>query len=232
MNARPWDRRHAFLVGLTGAAGTLDALAFLYLGKVFNSFQSGNLLFLGLGAGAGDGGLVVRAGAVLAAFFAGAAAGSRLIGSRLSPAASPRAELRILAIDAALLAAFAAVWLAVGTPADHPVARVVLLALGAGAMGVQVAFALALKIPNVVTVALTATLAYLGQRAGDREQVRDPESPSNGLLAGLCAAYAICATAIAVLPETSALSLAPLALLTSAVALDLVRDRALSRVAA
>jgi uncharacterized membrane protein YoaK (UPF0700 family) len=232
MTARRWDRRYAFLIGLTGAAGTVDALAFLYLGKVFNSFQSGNVLFLGLGAGAGNGGLIVRAGAVLAAFFAGAAAGSRLIGSRLSPRGSQRPELGILAIEAALLAAFAAIWLAVGTPADHPVARVVLLALGAGAMGIQVAFALALKIPNVVTVALTATLAYLGQRAGDSREARDRGLPSNGLLIGLCAAYAVCAAVIAVLPASSALSLAPLALLTSAVAVDLAGARALSRAAA
>jgi uncharacterized membrane protein YoaK (UPF0700 family) len=42
-----WQRRRVFLVGLTAAAGWLDALAFLYLGKVFISFMSGNLLFVG-----------------------------------------------------------------------------------------------------------------------------------------------------------------------------------------
>src|SRR5436190_24315859 len=111
MSARPWERRYPLLVGLTATAGTLDALAFLHLGKVFNSFQSGDVLFLGLGVGGGDGGLVVRAAAVLAAFVLGAA-------------------------------------------------------VGAGAMGIQVALSPALKIPNVLTVALTATLAYFGQRLG------------------------------------------------------------------
>ena len=205
MTSEPWNEQRAFLIGLTAAAGTLDALAFLYLGKVFNSFQSGNVLFLGLGAGAGNGGLVVRAGAVLVAFVAGAAAGSRLTGRR-----------HILGVEAALLAAFCVVWLLVGTPAAHPIWRVVLLALGAGAMGIQAAFALALKIPNVVTVALTATIANLGQRAGDKDDADDPDAPSNRLLIALCATYAICATAIAVLPETPALSATPLALLIGA----------------
>jgi uncharacterized membrane protein YoaK (UPF0700 family) len=220
LRARPWDERRAFLIGLTGAAGTLDALAFLHLGKVFNSFQSGNVLFLGIGAGSGEWGLVVRAGAVLAAFVAGTAVGARLIGDRLSPDAPSRAGFRVLGVEAALLAAFAVLWLAIGAPAEHPAVRVVLLALGAGAMGVQVAFALALKVPNVVTVALTATLAALGQHAGDTREARNPDLPSNGLLLGLCAAYAVCATVIAVLPESSVLSLAPLLLLAAAVAVD------------
>ncbi len=202
------DQRRAFLIGLTATAGTLDALAFLYLGKVFNSFQSGNVLFLGLGAGGGNWGLVVRASAVLAAFIAGAAAGSRLSG------------VRALRVELVLLAAFALIWVAIGTPADQPVARVLLLAVGAAAMGIQAAFALALKIPNVMTVALTATLANLGQRAGDQGEARDPSLPSIGLLVALCLTYAICATAVAVLPESSALSLAPLGLLMTAIAMS------------
>jgi uncharacterized membrane protein YoaK (UPF0700 family) len=208
------------LIGLTGAAGTVDALGFLYLGKVFISFQSGNVLFLGLGAGTGNGGLVIRAAAVLAVFFLGAAAGSRLIGMRLRPGQSPRTELRVLGLEVALLAAFAAVWLAVGTPDQHHVLRVVLLALGAAAMGVQVAFVLALKIPNVATVAVTATLANLAQRAGDRENVRDPDAPPNVLLVGLLLTYVVCAFGVAVLPETPALAFAPLTLVVAAVAVE------------
>jgi uncharacterized membrane protein YoaK (UPF0700 family) len=225
MSARPWDRRYALLIGLTATAGALDALAFLHLGKVFNSFQSGNVLFLGLGVGGADGGLVVRAAAVLASFVLGAAVGARLIGARLRPTAT-RAEVGILTVEAALLAVFAALWLVVGTPADHPFWRVVLLVLGAGAMGIQVALSLALKIPNVLTVALTATLAYLGQRLGAREQQRETQLPPMGLLAGVCVTYAVCAFVVAVLPNTAALSLAPLTLLTVAAALDSTSHRA------
>jgi uncharacterized membrane protein YoaK (UPF0700 family) len=220
MKTEPWEQRRAFLIGLTAAAGTLDALAFLHLGKVFNSFQSGNVLFLGLGAGAGNWGLVVRAGAVIVAFVAGAALGARLVGSRLSPTPPPRLELGILGCEAALLAAFGVLWLALGTPDGHAAGRVVLLALGAGAMGIQAAFALALKIPNVMTVALTATLAFLGVRAGGSPELRDSSLPSNRLLLGLCVTYTACATIIALLPESAAPAFAPVALLGLAVAVD------------
>jgi uncharacterized membrane protein YoaK (UPF0700 family) len=216
VKAGSWDRRYGLLIGLTATAGTLDALAFLYLGKVFNSFQSGNVLFLGLGAGGGDGGLAARAAAVLAAFVIGAAAGARLVGTRLRPGAG-RAGVEVLTLEAVLLALFAALWLTLGSPANHPVVRGILLAIGAGAMGIQAALSLALKIPNVMTVALTATLAFVGQRLGDRK-LEASDMPSMTLLVGVCLSYAVCAFAVAVLPATRLLALAPLVLLTAGVA--------------
>jgi len=86
--------RRVFLVGITAAAGWLDTLAFLYLGKVFISFMSGNLLFVGIGAGNGDGGLLVRAAAVLAAFLLATAIGARVSGRRLVPGAGARCAER------------------------------------------------------------------------------------------------------------------------------------------
>jgi hypothetical protein len=120
----------ALLVGLTAVAGTLDALALLR-----------------------SGGLVLRAAASLAAFLAGATVGARLIGTRVRPEVA-RTELDILVAEAFLLGTFAALWLALGTPADHPAGRVVPVALAAAAMGLQVALTLALKVPNVLTAVL------------------------------------------------------------------------------
>jgi uncharacterized membrane protein YoaK (UPF0700 family) len=218
-----WDRRYAFLLGLTGAAGALDALSFMFLGKVFTSFQSGNVLFVGIAAGDLEGGLLIRAGTALLMFLAGAAAGAHLVGRRLLPRAM-RKELRVVAIEAALLTVFAAVWIVIGTPAGHPVVRVVLLAIAGFAMGIQAALVLALKIPNVVTVALTATVAYIGQRAGaDAEpKPRRADVPGTGLLAALILTYVVCAVVVAVLPEGRALSLAPLVVLAGGVALDML----------
>jgi uncharacterized membrane protein YoaK (UPF0700 family) len=220
----PWERRYAFLFGLTGAAGALDALAFLHLGKVFNSFQSGNVLFVGLGIGNANGGLVVRAGAVLVAFFLGAALGSRLIGTRLSPR-RVSVELQIAGIEAALLALFAALWLVIGTPDDHPVVRVMLLAIGALAMGIQASLSLSLKVPNVMTVALTATIAALGQRTGIAGPTPRDDLPSTPLLAALTATYLAVAVAIATLPDGSALSLIPLGVLAAGVGPPAARRR-------
>jgi uncharacterized membrane protein YoaK (UPF0700 family) len=214
-----WERRYAFLLGLTGAAGALDALAFLHLGKVVGSFQSGNVLFLGLGIGTGNWGLVVRAGAVLLAFVVGAALGARLVGAQLSPQ-GVSTELRVMALEGMLLAAFAVLWLVVGTPDDHPFWRVVLLAVGAGAMGIQASLALALKIPNVVTVAVTATVAALGQRAGLGGPGPGDHLPGSRLLVVLVATYAVCAVAIASLPAKPVLAVVPLGLLAAGACAD------------
>ncbi|HWI72924.1 MAG TPA: DUF1275 family protein, partial [Baekduia sp.] len=189
-----WERRRAFLLGLTGAAGALDALAFLTLGKVFTSFQSGNVLFLGLGLGRGDWGLVLRAGAVLVAFVIGTAAGAHVIGARLQPR-GVAIEVRVVAAEVVLLLVFAGLWLALGDPGGDRFWRIVLLVVAASAMGIQAALSLALKIPNVLTVALTATVANLGQRLGLRagEDDPDPDRPPTALLATLVATYAVCA---------------------------------------
>ena len=75
-----WPGRSTFLIGLTAAAGWLDALSFLHLGKVFNSIMTGNVVFVGLGAAEGDGGLVLRAALALGAFVLGSFTGARLSG--------------------------------------------------------------------------------------------------------------------------------------------------------
>jgi uncharacterized membrane protein YoaK (UPF0700 family) len=217
-----WQRRRVFLIGLTAAAGWLDALAFIYLGKVFISFMSGNLLFVGIGAGTGDGGLVVRAGAVLAAFLVGTAVGGRLTGSLLVPGA--RSPLgRTLLVEASLLAAFAVLWLTAGSPAGHATLTLALLVTGAAAMGLQAAIALAFHLPNVATVAMTATLAQLGALAGWRGREGHPvvaRTPAVSLMIPLCLAYLISAVVVATVPETPALALGPVLLLASTVAIE------------
>src|SRR5215218_1210921 len=110
--------RRGFLVGITAAAGWLDTLAFLYLGKVFISFMSGNLLFVGIGACNGDGGLLVRAAAVLAAFLLPTAIGARVTGRRLVPGAGSTLR-RALLIEGCLLLALAVLSVVIGHPAAH-----------------------------------------------------------------------------------------------------------------
>jgi len=218
-----WQQRRVFLIGLTAAAGWLDALAFLYLGKVFISFMSGNLLFVGIGAGTGDGGLVVRAGAVLAAFLVGAAAGARLTGSRLVPGVEQRPLRRTLLLEAGLLAAFAVLWLVGGSPADHATLTLALLVVGAAAMGLQAAISLAFRLPNVATVAMTATLAQLGALLGWRGREGRgivAKTPAVSLMLPLCLAYLIAAIVVAAVPETAAMAFGPVLLLAAAVTLD------------
>jgi uncharacterized membrane protein YoaK (UPF0700 family) len=214
-----WVDRPAFLVTLTAVAGWVDALCFLMLGKVFTSFMSGNWLFLGIGAGTGDAGLVVRAGAAMAAFALGCAFGARHIGGRLSPIGSGAAVRRGLLLEATLLAGFAAVWLVSGDAAPQSALRVGLLGLAAGAMGIQAALSLALEVPMVATVALTAGFAQFARAAGLgtlRAQARGEDRPGAALLLGLCVSYLLTALAVALLPRTATLALVPLPLLALA----------------
>jgi uncharacterized membrane protein YoaK (UPF0700 family) len=199
------------LVALAALAGWVDALSFLYLGKVFTSFQSGNLIFLGLSAAQGDGGLLARAAVSLAAFVAGSAIGSYVIGRAVSR--QMRSLRGAFAVELAVLAAFALCWQAVGDASDHPLARLVLIALGAAAMGIQGSAVMALRIPGVVTNAMTATLnllgGLLGLRARGGDALHDASPLPAGILALLCASYALSAVAVGVAGHPAVLSAVP-----------------------
>jgi uncharacterized membrane protein YoaK (UPF0700 family) len=214
-----WQDRRAFLTCITAAAGWLDALAFLYLGKVFLSFMSGNLLFVGLGSANGDADLLARAATALGAFLVGTTVSARLTGSRLAPGDARSPMGGTLVLEAVLLAAFAVIWVAAGTPADHPVLSFALIAVGAGAMGLQAAVALAFHLPNVATVAMTATLAQLGALIGWERREGSPVAagtPAASLLGALCLAYLFAAIVVALLPAGGVVAFGPLVLLGAA----------------
>jgi uncharacterized membrane protein YoaK (UPF0700 family) len=221
-----WQTRRVFLVGLAASAGWLDALAFLHLGKVFISFMSGNLLFVGIAAGNSDASLFLRAGVVLVAFLVGTAGGARMTGSRLVPGAQSPLPHSLL-LEAGLLAIFALLWLAVGNPEVHSAATIALLVVGAAAMGLQAALALAFHLPNVATVAMTATLAQLAALIGWREREGESvvaETPSVSLMIALCLSYVISAGIVAAVPESSVMAFGPVVALAAAIVIETMRD--------
>jgi uncharacterized membrane protein YoaK (UPF0700 family) len=222
--ALQWQQRRALLIGLTAAAGWLDALAWIYLGKVFLSFMSGNLLFLGIATGQAHGGLLARAAVAIAAFMAGSALGGRLTGSRLVPGATAHPMIRTLRLEAALLAAFAVLWGLGGNPAHDLGLAFALTAVGGLAMGLQAAVALAWHVPNVLTVAMTATLAQLGALTGWRRREGASDgvalAPAASLMVGLILAYLVAALAVAWLPASAALAFGPVVLVVAALVLD------------
>jgi uncharacterized membrane protein YoaK (UPF0700 family) len=218
-SALRWQQQIAFLVTITAAAAWLDVLAFLHLGKVFLSFMTGNLLFLGIATGEADGALLARAALALAAFLAGTALGARLTGSHLVPGDAGRRVRPALRIEAALLAAFAIVWAAAGRPEDDTAVALVLIAGGAGAMGVQAAVALALRLPNIATVAMTGTLAQLGALAGwRRREGREivAATPSLRLMLFLCLGYLVTALVVTTIGEPQVLVFGPVVLIGAA----------------
>ena len=64
------------IVLLTLTAAWSDMLSYLSLGRVFASFMTGNLLFIGLGAVQGNSGLLIRALVAVLVFLVGVTFGS------------------------------------------------------------------------------------------------------------------------------------------------------------
>jgi uncharacterized membrane protein YoaK (UPF0700 family) len=205
--------RNALLVVLAAIAGWVDVLSFTELQRIFTSFQSGNLIFLGLSAGTGDWSWFAGAAVSLAAFVAGSALGAYLIGRSRLDTPSLGALFPALAAEWVLLVAFALAWDLVG--------RLPLIALAAAAMGAQGAAIFTLRIPGVVTNAMTATLMLAGAVAGLRargQAGRGESELSVPLLGLLCASYVASAALVALVGASAVVAGVP-ALALSLVAL-------------
>jgi uncharacterized membrane protein YoaK (UPF0700 family) len=219
-----WPQRRVLLIGLTGAAGWLDALAWIFLGKVFLSFMSGNLLFLGIASGQGNWGLFGRALVALAAFLLGAVAGGRLAGSHLDPREEDPPMSRTLLFQAGLLTVFAVVWLIGGSPVGDTGLTYALIVIGALAMGIQAAVSIAFHVPNVATVAMTGTLAQFAalvgwrEREGSRAGLRD--APPASLMVLLILAYLVAAILVATGPDSAWMAFGPAVLIVGALVID------------
>jgi uncharacterized membrane protein YoaK (UPF0700 family) len=205
------------LVGLAAVAGWLDALSFSSLGQVFTSFQSGNLIFLGLAIEDGETEQLVGAAVSLSAFLIGTAVGAYLVGRPDVGRSGLRRLVPAFILQWAVLAGFAAGWQALGTPAPDSVARAALVAVAAGAMGIQGAAILALRIPGVVTNAMTATLmlggVLLGLRARGHRAAQDAAPVSGLFIVAMCASYMLSAVAVGAINRPDLTSAIPAAVL-------------------
>ena len=211
--------RNAFLVLLAAIAGWVDALSFSELGSVFTSFQSGNLIFLGLATDQGDTEQLVGAAASLTAFLAGTALGAYAVGRADVKWPDGRRLMPAFALEWVLLVAFAACWGAFGTPAGDSAERIALVALAALAMGAQGAAVLALHIRGVVTNAMTATLmlggVLVGLHAHGHSEAHGASPLSAAIVVAVCGSYTASALAVGAIdtPElTAAVPAAVLAL--------------------
>jgi uncharacterized membrane protein YoaK (UPF0700 family) len=153
--SRDEDGLPPLLILLTVVTGTVDALAFLGLGRVFVANMTGNVVFLGFAA-AGAPGLSVGGSLVaIACFLPGGVAAGRL-GARLG---EDKRRLLHTAASVELALVLAAVVVA-AIAADRPdsASRYALTALLALAMGVQNATARRLAVADLSTTVLTLTL--------------------------------------------------------------------------
>ena len=137
---------------LTGAAGYVDAVSYLALGRVFTANMTGNTVLFGLAIVQGDGGAVVRTALALGAFVGGAAIGAWLVHRIEYPAEWPRGVTIALAVEAVLLLALAL---------DRSSLLVGRVALAALAMGIQSAAARRLDVFGISTTFVTGTITSL-----------------------------------------------------------------------
>ena len=156
---RPHRIRDVLLAVLAFSAGSVDALSWLALGKVFSAFMTGNVVFVAVGLYSDDAVLALHAAIALAAFGAGAWATAAVM-PREDPSVLWPARVTAGLVGCALVQlVFWVVWIVVG---GHPGSTlVVLLAIAAFAMGVQTATAVALGVHAVFTTAATATWTVL-----------------------------------------------------------------------
>src|ERR1700733_1274529 len=130
----PHRVRDLLLAGLAVAAGSVDALSWLALGKVFSAFMTGNLVFIAVGLSSHDSALALHAAVAVGAFGAGAWATAAAMPRQDPGVLWPARVTSGLLVCALVQLVFWGVWLAVG---GHPASTLVLLAISAFAMGIQ-----------------------------------------------------------------------------------------------
>lgn len=163
----PERLRQVLLVGLALATGCVDALSWLVLGKIFSAFMTGNLVFLGLTAGGGQGPDAGQAGLALVTFGLGAAVGGRVTASvRKRQGWWPLPVSIALGLTAVLEGGALCVWKASDAdPSGTAVSG--LIGMLAAAMGIQTVAIASLGVRGIFTTAATATLAmFMGDAAG------------------------------------------------------------------
>jgi uncharacterized membrane protein YoaK (UPF0700 family) len=146
------------LLALTFSTGTVDAVSYLGLGRVFTANTTGNVVLLGFGI-AGARGLPIIAPIVsMAAFIVGSGVGGALA-RRLADRHSNHVAYA-LRLETALL-----VRATILAGAAHPHAATfsgdLTIAFIAGAMGIRSAAVRRLAVPDLTTTVLTMTLTGL-----------------------------------------------------------------------
>lgn len=154
---------------LTLNAGWTDLVAYLFLSKIFASFMTGNILFIGLAIAQSNSGLLIRAVVALSVNFVGVTIGALVIHRAPLRRTARRWRNKImftLLVQWIILLAFVIVWFSTSNLAQQNVTQVILLGLAAFGMGIQGAIVVAFEFPGVVANAMTAVVIVMGQRVG------------------------------------------------------------------
>jgi uncharacterized membrane protein YoaK (UPF0700 family) len=149
---------HPRLLALAAAAGCIDAASFLGLDQVFTANQTGNTVLLGIAIGEGNGHSIVRTGVSVGGFVLGVALAAAAVRGRATGWSRPVAA--VLAAEAIVLGAAAALW--------QPLGTIALIVIVSAAMGAQSAAAAQVGVPGVTTTFVTGTLTRFAAQIVDR----------------------------------------------------------------
>jgi uncharacterized membrane protein YoaK (UPF0700 family) len=165
--------------GLTIVSGSIDAISFMRLGKVFSSVMTGNVVLLGIAAGNRDAGLAGHVAVAVAGYVIGTAIGAPLVARAHAGSGEPGRPVSVwpervsvvVAVETCVLMAVLGGWLAVsGRP--QGASQILLLAGTSAAMGMQSAAVRAIRVPGLIsTTYLTSTLTGVVAALVTREEI-------------------------------------------------------------
>jgi uncharacterized membrane protein YoaK (UPF0700 family) len=153
--------REALLIGLTFAAGVVDAVSYLGLGHIFTANMTGNVVFLALAVGQGNLLTALYSVGALIGFCVGAVVAGRLLLEPRPPGPWPPRVTLLLWGELACMGAFAAFWMAFGGATGGGGVVYVLIGFSSVGMGLQNAAARHLAVPGLTTTVITTALTGL-----------------------------------------------------------------------
>jgi uncharacterized membrane protein YoaK (UPF0700 family) len=220
--------RNTLLLVLSGTAGYFDAVCYFAL-KVFPANMTGNTVLLSIALVEADTQAILNSGLVLFGFVAGAALGAWIVEREERAGVWPHHVNHALALEAAVLIAFALAWWQAGDLRFSNVAvQLALISIAASAMGVQSAAARRLAVSDVSTVAVTGTLTALTADLVAMAR-RGPAASGPGNDVGLLAVWLIyaggAAIAVASPRERLAALVFPAALIVIVVVTSVIASR-------
>src|SRR3954447_17268108 len=128
----------AMLLVLTWAAGAVDAVSYLGLGHVFTAMMTGNTVLLGLALAQGELLAAVRSILALLGFALGVTIAAVIVERDETDAEWPACVTAALALEAVILAVFAAAWHFTDPALGGHSVQLLIVLLGT-AMGMQAA---------------------------------------------------------------------------------------------
>jgi uncharacterized membrane protein YoaK (UPF0700 family) len=214
--------RDVRLLMLAASAGSADAWSYFGLGHAFVANMTGNTVILGL-AVFQDHGDMLHPAIALGCYAAGAMLGSLFTGGVRPGTVWARAISWTLMLEALLLLAAEAGWIAIHLHISHSPSLELLLATLALAIGMQSGAMVQLKIPGIVTTYITGTwttmLGGLVRLRGQEQQQTQETEKRLAMQAAVLTAYFLSAVlagwlfrhlplAVGVLPGLSVLLVA------------------------